>query len=238
MQKKSFPIFILFIVLIILFTGCEKKVDGETTYISLMSVPTAATIPNGLRLDSILSITNTNPETSDALPATVQLGVFGYTNQNGEVQYYVYGKRQAILNEQIHLIEEGFYAVDYSRADQVVTMSLKSLESPIQNIALGTGQPTSYDGAIPLTFYTPTDQLGIYNFSDAEGNTMLRVYASFLGNNGNFFPASADGLMIPGSLPVDPKIEEMLKNEGSNAASRMLTTPINCTDIKTYYEVT
>ncbi|MGV8905817.1 MAG: hypothetical protein ACOH15_04380 [Acetobacterium sp.] len=237
MQKKSFPIFILFIILILIFTGCEKEVDGSTTYISLMSVPTEATIPDGLRLDSILNITNTDPETPDALPATVQLGVFGYTNKDGEVEYYVYGKKQAVLNEQIHLMAKGFYAVDYSREDQAVTMTLKNLESPIQNIKLGKGDPTSYDGAIPLTFYTPTEQLGVYNFSDAEGNTMLRVYATFLGNNGNFFPANEDGSMIPGALPVDPAIEEMLKNEGSDAASRMLTTPIDCTDIKISYEV-
>jgi len=237
MLKKSFPIFIMFIVLILLFTGCAKEATGETTYITLMSVPTEATIPNGLRLDSILSITNTDTETPDAVPTTTQLGVFGYTNKNGEVEYYVYGKKQAVVNEQIHLIEEGFYAVDFSRKDQIVTLSLKDLNPPITKIDLGKGIPTNYAGTLPLSFYTPTEQLGVYNFSDASGNTMMRVYSTFLGNNGNFFPASEDGTMIPGALPVDITIEEKLKTEGSSAASRILTTPINCTNIKISYEV-
>lgn len=237
MLKKTFPIFIIFIILILFFTGCEKEVAGQTTYISLMSVPTEATIPNGLRLDSILSITNTDPDTLDAVPTTTQLGVFGYTNRNGAVEYYVYGKKQEVVNDQSHLMEEGFYAVDFSRKDQVVKLSLKDLNSPITKIELGTGTPTNYIDAPPLSFYTPTEQMGVYKFTDADGNTMLRVYATFLGDNGNFFPANEDGTMIPGSLPIDPILEEKLKTEGSNAASRILTTPINCTDIKIYYEV-
>lgn len=237
MPKIYFPIFIIFIVLILLFTGCDKDVAGETTYISLMSVPTEATIPNGLRLDSILSITNTDPATPDVVPATTQLGVFGYTNKNGEVEYYVYGKKQSVVKEQIHLIEEGFYAVDFSRKDQVITLSLKDLNPPITKIDLGIGITTNYIDAPPLSFYTPTEQVGVYSFVDAGGNTMLRVYSTFLGNNGNFFPASEDGTMIPGSLPVDTTIEEKLKTEGSNAASRILTTPIDCTNIKISYDI-
>lgn len=237
MQKKSFPILIIFIVLILVFTGCNKEVAGETTYISLMSVPTDATIPTGLRLDSILSITNEDPETPDALPTTVQLGVFGFTDKNGEVEYYVYGKKQTVVNDQVHLADQGFYAVDFSRKDKLVSLALKSLESPISKIDPGIGIPTNYNGELPLAFYTPTGQPGVYKFTDATGNTMLRVYATFSGNNGNFFPASEDGNMIPGSLPVDKTIEEMLKSDGSNAASRILTTPINCKNIKISYEV-
>ncbi|MBK5244849.1 MAG: hypothetical protein JJE18_07465 [Eubacteriaceae bacterium] len=237
MLKKSFPIYIIFIVLILLFTGCDQEATGTTTYITLMSVPTEATIPDGLRLDSILNITNTDPETPDAVPLTTQLGIFGYTNKDGEVEYYVYGKKQSVLNEQIHLIEEGFYAVDFSRKDQVINLSLKDLNPPITKIDLGKGIPTNFTGTLPLSFYTPTEQLGVYNFSDASGNTMLRVYSTFLGNNGNFFPASEDGTMIPGSLPVDVILEEKLQTEGSSEASRILTTPINCANIKISYEV-
>jgi len=237
MPKKSIPILIIFIVLILVFTGCNKKVAGQTTFISLMSVPTEATIPNGLRLDSILSITNEDPETPDTLPPAVQLGVFGFTDKNGEVEYYVYGKKQTVVNDQAHLEEQGFYAVDFSRKDGLISLSLKNLESPISKLNLGIGVPTNYDGELPLAFYSPTGQPGVYSFTDAKGNTILRVYATFLGNNGNFFPASEDGTMIPGSLPVENAIEEMLKSDGSNAASRILTTPINCKNIKISYGV-
>lgn len=237
MQKKTFPIFIIFIVLILLFTGCNKEGDGETADISLMSVPTEATIPTGLRLDSILSITNTDPANPDAPPTTVQLGVFGFTDKDGEVEYYVYGKKQAVVAEKTHLIEQGFYAVNYSQKNEVVTLSLKGSNSPIDKIELGKGIPTIYEGELPLSFYTPSEQLGVYKFTDPSGNTLLRVYATFLGKNGNFFPASEDGNMIAGSLPVNNSIEEKLKNEGSTAASRMLTTPISCTNIQVFYKV-
>lgn len=237
MHKKVFPALIILSILILLFTGCNEEDNGTNTYISLMSVPTEATIPNGLRLDSILSITNTNPETPEGPPTTVQIGVFGFTNKNGVVEYYVYGKKQGVVAEQIHLIEEGFYAVNYSKENELVGLSLKDTGSPIRKTDLGTGTPTSYDGPLPLAFYTPTEQIGVYNFADAEGNTMLRVYATFLGKNGNFFPADDSGNMIAGSLPVDTRIEEMLLNEGSDAASRILTTPIDCTNIQVDYPV-
>jgi len=235
MQRKPFTLLVIFMIFTLLLAGCAKEVDGENTYIQIMSVPTEAIIPHGLILDSILSITNTDPANPEAPPTTAQLGVFGYTNKQGEVLYYVYGKKEAIDGEAIHLIEQGFYPVNYARENGVVTLSLKDNASPVNKLNLGIGIPTLYEGELPLSFYTPTEKPGVYNFADASGKTIVRVYATFLGENGNFFPGLEDGTMVAGALPINISIEEILKSEGSSAASRLLTTPIECTNIPTSF---
>lgn len=237
MQRKPFTLLVIFMIFTLLLAGCAKEANGETTKISIMSVPTEATIPNGLRLDSILSISNTDPANPEAPPSTAQLGVFGYTNKKGEVQYYVYGKKEAVDGEAVHLIEQGFYSVNYIRDNGNITLSLKDGTAPISKPDLGVGTPTLYEGELPLNFYTSTEFPGVYTFADANGKTNVRVYSTFLGENGNFFPAAEDGTMVAGSLPINVSTEEILKSEGSNAASRMLTTPIECTNIQTIFQV-
>jgi len=237
MQRKPFTLLVIFIIFTLLLAGCTKEANGETTNITIMSVPTEATIPTGLRLDSILSISNTDPANPEAPPTTAQLGVFGYTNKKGEVQYYVYGKKEAVAGDKVHLIEQGFYSVNYTRENGVITLSLKDGTAPISKLDLGVGIPTLYESALPLSFYTPTEKPGVYTFADANGKTNFRVYSTFLGENGNFFPAGDDGTMVAGSLPVNISIDEILRSEGSNAASRILTTPIECTNIQTIFQV-
>ncbi|KNZ40662.1 hypothetical protein [Acetobacterium bakii] len=236
MQRKPFTLLVIFMIFTLLLAGCTKEVDGENTYISIMSVPTEAIIPNGLILDSILSISNTDPANPEAPPTTAQLGVFGYTNKQGEVHYYVYGKKEAVDGEAIHLIEQGFYPVNYSRDNGAITLSLKDNASPINKLDLGVGTPTLFQDELPLSFYTPTELPGVYTFADANGKTNFRVYSTFLGENGNFFPAGEDGTMVAGSLPINISIEEILQSQGSNAASRLLTTPIECTNIPTSFQ--
>ncbi|MGL4608002.1 MAG: hypothetical protein ACRCU3_11115 [Eubacteriaceae bacterium] len=237
MQKKRTHLLILLFISILLLSGCTQKNTDGITYLTLMSVPSEATIPQGLRLDSILSITNSNPDNPEGPPINVQLGIFGYTNITGEVRYYAYGKKQAIQNDEAQVFEQGFYLVNYSRENQVVTLTTDTNQKPLMNLELGTGITTPYQGELPY-YYAETDTPGIYTFVDANGNTMLRSYSTFLDQkNGGFFPANDAGQMIPGALPIDPIMEDCLKTQGSNVASKLLTTPIECQEIQVIYTV-
>jgi len=237
MPKKRFLTIIIISLIVLLFAGCDKS-DGSTVYLNLMTVPTEATIPAGLHLDSILSITNPIPDDPNGATTTVQFGVFGFTNTAGEPVYYVYGKKESLSGDQSHLMEQGFYRMDYRVDEQNVYLSLKDGSSPLTKVDKGNGIPTVYDGEMPFAFYTPVEGLdGFYTFVDASGVTQYRVYATFLGKNGNFFPASEDGKMIAGSLPINKSVEETLQSQGPGGVSKMITTPITCTNIPTTFVV-
>ncbi len=237
MPKKRFLAIIFLSLIVLFFAGCEKD-DGTTAYLTLMSVPTTATIPNGLHLDSIVSITNPIPDDPNGATTTVQFGVFGFTNTAGEPVYYVYGKKESVTGDQSHLLEEGFYQVDYRVDEQSVYLAMKDSNSPLTKVDKGNGITSAYDGELPFSFYTPVqDQDGFYTFVDANGVTQFRVYATFLGKNGNFFPASEEGKMTAGALPVNKSVEETLQSQGQAGVSKMLTTPITCTDIPTTFIV-
>ena len=237
MPKKRFLTIIIISLIVLLFSGCEKT-DGSTVYLTLMTVPTEATIPAGLHLDSILSITNPVPDDPNGATTTIQFGVFGFTNTAGEPVYYVYGKKESIAGDQSHLMEQGFYQMDYRVDEQNVYLTLKNGRSPLTKVDKGNGISTIYDGELPFAFYTPVEGLdGFYTFVDANGTTQYRVYATFLGKNGNFFPASEDGKMIAGALPINKSVEETLQAQGQSGVSKMLTTPITCTNIPTSFVV-
>ena len=237
MPKKRFLTIIIIFLIVLLFSGCEKT-DGSTVYLTLMTVPTEATIPAGLHLDSILSITNPVPDDPNGATTTIQFGVFGFTNTAGEPVYYVYGKKESIAGDQSHLMEQGFYQMDYRVDEQNVYLTLKDGSSPLTKVDKGNGISTIYDGELPFAFYTPVEGLdGFYTFVDANGTTQYRVYATFLGKNGNFFPASEDGKMIAGALPINKSVEETLQAQGQSGVSKMLTTPITCTNIPTSFVV-
>ena len=235
MSKKTLLVITIITFVVLFFTGCTKD-DGTKTYITLMTVPIEATIPNGLHLDAILNITNTDPNNPEAV-TNAQFGIFGFTNTQGEVEYYAYGKKESVLNDQIHLIEQGFYHVNYVYDGQTVSLSLKNGSSSLDKVNYGTGTPANYEGDSPFAFYTPTEQTGVYTFTDVTGTTVFRVYETFAGKNGNFFPANTDGTMVPGSLPVNAANEAMLQSQGTKAAARLLTTPINCQNIPFTFEV-
>lgn len=237
MPKKRFLTIIIISLIVLLSAGCDKT-DGSTVYLTLMTVPTEATIPAGLHLDSILSITNPIPDDPNGATTTVQFGVFGFTNTAGEPVYYVYGKKESIAGDQSHLMEQGFYQMDYRVDEQNVYFALKDGSSPLTKVDKGNGISTIYDGELPFAFYTPVEGLdGFYTFVDANGTTQYRVYATFLGKNGNFFPASEDGKMIAGALPINKSVEETLQSQGQSGVSKMLTTPITCTNIPTSFVV-
>lgn len=237
MPKKSILTFIIIALIVFLLSGCNKD-DRTTVIITLIAVPTEATIPNGLHLNSILSITNPIPDNPDGETITTQLGVFGFTNLTGEQVYFAYGKKESVSGDQSHLIDKGFYQVNYSIDSQNVGLSLKSSGSPLTKVDGGKGAPSVLAGELPFAFYTPVDgKPGLYSFVDATGATHFRVYATFLEKNENFFPATEDGQMVPGSLPIDKVSEETLQTKGANAVTRLITTPISCTNIPITFQV-
>ncbi|MBC3888367.1 hypothetical protein GH810_08595 [Acetobacterium paludosum] len=235
MSKRTFLIITIITFVVLFFTGCVKD-DGSKTYITLMSVPMEATVPNGLHLDCILSITNADPNAPET-PMTAQFAIFGFTNTQGEVEYYAYGEKKSVLNDQTHLQEEGFYPINFVKDGQNISVSLKEGNSPLAKVNPGTGTPENYQGELPFSFYTPTGQTGMYTFTDASGNIVYRVYAAFSGGTGNFFPANADGTMVSGSLPINKTTETTLQSQGFDAVTNLLTTPISCKEIQFIYAV-
>lgn len=237
MPKKSILTFVIIIFIVFLFSGCSKD-DGTTSTITLIAVPTEATIPNGLHLNSVLSVTNPIPDNPDGATTTTQLGVFGFTNIAGEPVYYIYGKKESVANGQSHLIDKGFYQVKYSIDPQNVVISIKDSGSPLTKVDGGKGASSVFAGELPFAFYTPVDEKpGLYSFVDVTGATHFRVYATFLEKNGNFFPATEDGQMVPGSLPIDKVSEETLQSQGSGAVSKLITTPIGCSNVPITFSV-
>ncbi|MDZ5725078.1 hypothetical protein ACIZ62_12135 [Acetobacterium carbinolicum] len=237
MPKKRFLIILIMSLIVLLFAGCDKD-DGGTTYITLMTLPTKATIPNGLNLDSIVSITNPIPDDPNGATTTVQFGIFGFTNTAGEPVYYAYGKKESIADGESHLMGEGFYQVNYQVDEQNVHLSLKDGSSYLTTVDKANGITTAYNGELPFAFYTPVEgQDGFYTFVDADGATQFRVYATFLNKNGNFFPASEEGKMIAGALPINRSKEETLQAQGQNGVAKMIITPITCTNVPTTFVV-
>ncbi|AFA48260.1 hypothetical protein [Acetobacterium woodii] len=237
MQRKRFIIVIIIPLIVLLFAGCNKD-DGSTAYLTFIPLPTEATIPNGLTLDSVLKITNPIPDDPTGATTSVRLGVFGFTNVAGDPLYYVYGKKESISGDQSHLLQEGFYQVDYHVDAQNVYLALKDGYSVLTKVDKANGIPTVFTGELPFPFYTPVEGMdGLYTFVDTTGAAHYRVYATFLEKNGNFFPATEDGKMVPGALPINKSVEETLYSQGQAGVSKMMVTAITCNNIPTTYVV-
>lgn len=237
MFKRILLTFIGVLLLILPLSGCNLTASDQETYLTLMTVPMKATIPDVLSLVCILSVTNPDPANPEVNLPPVSLGVFGFTNMTGEIEYYIYGKKESVEEGNFHLIEEGFFPVDFFRDSENVSVSLRSPISPMDRINPGVGVTTAFEDVLPIDFYNVTEQPGVFNFTSAEGNVLFRTYSTFTNGYGNFYPATEDGKMIKGALPVAADIEATLKNAGTNAAARLLTTPIQCTNVQIVYQL-
>lgn len=236
MSKRILLSFFTILIFTFCLSGCNLSENNHETYLSLMTVPSNADVPDILTLVSILNITNPDPNNPEANLPPVLLGIFGFTNSTGEIEYYAYGKKEAIDEGGSHLIEEGFFPIDFSHELDTVSINLKSPVFPLSKGNPGVGVTTAYNDVLPYDFYTATDQAGFYSFTSATGDTILRVYARFEAKGiANFYPATEDGQMIRGALPVVDGFEVGLVNAGYNGAARLMTTPIDCTNVQVVY---
>lgn len=238
MSKRILLIVIGILLSIYPLLGCNSIESDQEAYLTLMSVPTKATIPDVLSLVCILSVTNPDPTNPEANLPPVTLGIFGFTNSKGEVEYYSYGKKESVDEGEFHLIEEGFFPIDFYRDETNVSVNLKSPVSPLSKSNPGIGVTTAYEDVPPFDFYQATDQPGFYTFTSAMGNTIYRVYARFeISKIANFYPATEDGTMISGALPVVDIFEAALVNAGYNGAARLFATPVECSNVQIIYQL-
>ncbi|MDI3536348.1 MAG: hypothetical protein PWP16_1297 [Eubacteriaceae bacterium] len=237
MFKKTLSFFTSTIMILCFMTGCTSSAqDYDEAYISLISVPIDATIPDVLTLDSILSVTNPDPNNPEANLPAVTFAVFGYTNEQGEIEYYAYGKKEAVIDGELVQVEEGFYPIGFFRDNNTISVTLDIPAQKMTKSNPGTGTVTAYSDVPPFDFYTATETPGLFTFVDANGNTNFRVYATF-DTGGNFYPANEDGTMITGALPIVSDYETTLQSAGTNAAARLLATPIACTNVQVIYKL-
>ena len=75
MSKKILLSFISVLLCIFSLTGCNLSKNHQETYLSLMTVPSNAAVPDILTLVSILSVTNPDPANPEANLPPVLLGV-------------------------------------------------------------------------------------------------------------------------------------------------------------------
>ncbi len=238
MTKRILLSSICILLCIFPLSACNLSRGDQENYLSLMTVPTNATVPDVLNLVCILNIINPDPNNPEANLPPVLLGIFGFTNVTGEIEYYAYGKKEAVYEDEFHLIEEGFFPIDFFRDGNVVSINLKNPVSPLYKGDPGVGVTTAYEDVLPYDFYTPTEQPGFYTFTSATGETILRVYAKFEPKGiANFYPATEEAKMVRGALPVADGFEVGLVNAGYNGAARVLTTPIDCSNVQVVYQL-
>lgn len=238
MSKKILVLFIGILLSIFPLSGCDFIKDDQGAYLTLMTVPSNASVPDILTLVSILNVTNPDPNNPEANLPPVLLGIFGFTNTSGEVEHYAYGKKEGVNENGFYLIEEGFFPIIYFQDGNTVSINLKTPVSPLSNAKPGLGVTSPYEDVLPYDFYTPTDQAGFYTFTSATGETILRVYATFEPSGiTNFYPASEEGKMIKGALPIVDAFEVGLINAGYNGAARLVTTPIDCSNVQIVYQL-
>ncbi len=238
MFKRILSFFIGILLCIFPLSGCNLIKNDQESYLTLMTVPSNASVPDVFTLVSILNVTNPDPNNPEANLAPVLLGVFGFTNTSGEVEYYAYGKKEGVADDTFYLIEEGFFPITYFQDGNTVSINLKTPVSPLSKAKPGVGVTTPYEDVLPYDFYTPTDQAGFYSFTSATGETILRVYAKFEPSGiANFYPATEEAKMIKGALPIVDGFEVGLINAGYNGAARLVTTPVDCSNVQIIYQL-
>ncbi|MEG1523650.1 MAG: L,D-transpeptidase [Clostridia bacterium] len=155
--------------------------------------PTVQTMPEGYDVPKAYS-TVANAE----LPESITL--FRFTDQNGSLAYRVFAAYDEMTNGMKTRTITGFYP-----SDETGVLLGTEAADPAQE---------SYGQCTPLMLpenvrmrkaYMPTGKTGHFQSTDAEHPGYL-VYGAFDIDDaaeGVFYPANADGAMIPGSLPID-----------------------------------
>lgn len=238
MSKRSLVAIISFVLCLFSLVGCDLAENYEETYLNLITVPAKVTMPNALNLVCILNVTNPDPNNPETSLPPVSLGIFGYTTTTGEIDYFAYGEKKAVEEGELFLIEEGFYPIDFSRDGNTVSIDLKSPVTPLDKAKPGIGVTTAYNDAPPYDFYVATDIPGLYTFTSATGDANFRAFARFEASGIEaFYPATEDGTMLKGALPINGAFEIALINAGYNGAARLVTIPVECTNVQISYQL-
>ena len=194
-KKAAFVL--LTIAMIATLAGCLPAEEPE---------PAATATPEVAVITAAPVITNSDPYTlpipaSETAPAgytavpieNASVSLFAFTDTNGEIQYRVYGGYSELTDGVESQKFTGFYASDETGA---ILNASEGFVDPASD-TFGVCTPSAMPESLRLkTGYQALETLGVY----ADENGVQYVYGSFGEGEGAFYPANADGTMIPGAL--------------------------------------
>ncbi len=170
------------------------------------AAPVATATPEVAIITAAPVITNSDPytlpiPTSETIPAgytavpleNTSVSLFAFTDAQGEIQYRVFGGYSELTNGVETQTFTGFYPSDETGA--LLNASDGFIDTATEDFGVCT--PSAMPESLRLkTGYTALEIVGAY----ADENGAKFVYGSFGEGEGAFYPAGADGTMIPGAL--------------------------------------
>lgn len=132
--------------------------------------------------------------------AAVSGSLFAFTDTEGTVQYRVFGGYDRLLDGVVAETITGFYPSDESGALQDGAQTVDPDAEPFGGIT-PMALPDTLRMVVP---FTETEHVGVYRLED--GRTV--AYGSVGASEPCFYPASADGAMITGALPIGEQLTE------------------------------
>jgi len=202
---KTVLILIVSILLTLGLGACSKALDTLST--AAEAVATPIPIPTAEPV-----ITTGEPMTaplddSSAVPTGYtrvtlddpNIALFAFTDQDGKVQYRVYGGYTTLINGVADKTTNGFYPSDETGA--ILADSAEAFVDPATE-SFGICENSPLPDTLRLRVkYTQTEN-GLITGTD--GGSF--VYGSFAGGEGAFYPADSTGKMVAGALPTTEKI--------------------------------
>ncbi|MEN6419921.1 MAG: L,D-transpeptidase [Clostridiaceae bacterium] len=200
---KKAAILLLAITMIAAFAGCSSPEEA---------VPEATATPEVAIITAAPVITNSDPYTlpipaTEAIPAgytavqfeNASVSLFAFTNKEGTVQYRVFGGYSELTDGVETKTFTGFYPSDETGA--LLNASDGFVDPAVESFGVCT--PSAMPESFRLkTGYQALETIGVY----ADANGAKYVYGSFSEGEGAFYPANADGTMIPGALKATADI--------------------------------
>lgn len=200
---KKAAFMLLAITLIAAFAGCSSAAEA---------IPEATAAPEIAIITAAPVITNSDPYTlpipaSEAIPAgytavpleNASVSLFAFTDTEGTIQYRVFGGYSELTDGVETQTFTGFYPSDETGA--LLNASDGFIDPAAETF--GVCAPSAMPESLRLrTGYQALETVGVY----ADANGAKYVYGSFGEGEGAFYPANADGTMIPGALKTTADI--------------------------------
>ena len=149
---------------------------------------------------------------SEVLIPGVAERVFAFTDDTGKTQLRAYGELVPVAGSADEIIA-GFFPVEVVQTGEdesdepVYSVEVVSGVQDVvkeQDEAAGVGEAIEPDDSIliPEGFEPVDGVVGLFTYSPAEGEVYYFAYCEFTEEDGKFYPADENGVVVPGALPV------------------------------------
>ena len=194
---KKLALVLLTVGLIAVFAGCSSAEE---------TAPAATPTPEIAVITAAPVITTSDPYTlpmpaSESVPAgytavsleSTSVSLFAFTDSEGTVQYRVFGGYSELTDGVETQAFTGYYQSDETGA---ILNASEGFVDPATE-SFGVCIPSAIPETLRLkTGFQALETIGVYT----DENGVQYVYGSFGEGEGAFYPANADGTMIPGAL--------------------------------------